>query len=53
MGEGGQSDELRDFIEEIKEDNPELHAAYAVEIAANAKSLSDVSTDRVENPAQK
>lgn len=48
---GGQSDELRDFIQFYKKENPALHTACATEKAAPAKSLQKGITLRSQKAA--
>lgn len=53
MGEGDQSEELRDFMQGMEKENAELHTACAAEKAARAKSLLEVSALQVEKTSHK
>lgn len=53
VGEGGQTNVLRDFMQGLQKENAELYADCAAENAAGAKSLPEVSVLRVGKAAQK
>lgn len=51
--EGGQFDELRDFMHGMQKENAEFHGAFAAEKAARAKCLLQVSALWAQRAAQK